>query len=447
VKNVKLSKFEFIELSDLGTDDDEPKWNVICQTVESKSHAAGDFVITLPMLHQAVQNFKLRSTGKIPIYFEHYGSLPTEKIDPEKGAPAQGHVIDMAVREDGRLWGLCRFYEPAKGYVKAGKYPFFSPGLFTDSLDRSTGKRVGMKLTEVSLVGNPHLYDMPEVCASNDERETPSLTAKNVPATSGATMTLEEALAEIKKLNDQLEVKALELKAANAKAAEAESNGKVALANKEREFAALKEEHEALVAVAVEERVEEAFKTYQKSHNLTDAHKPVMKRMLLSDREGFALTYPVKTAAAGTRAATANPNVPPYVLQDLTTPGGKRPPARTTQRKLGGPSEVAQIKARLLAENPKLSEDDAIVLAYEEAKSGKKEAVALWRRARTSSATRRSCRCSITPGWTFLSAVSSSSTLPSCWASHCPQTGRHRRRTTPSGSRPKSSTPGRGGAS
>jgi hypothetical protein len=407
VNNVKLSKFEFIELSDLGTDDDEPKWNVICQTVVSRSHAAGDFVITLPMLHQAVQNFKLRSTGKIPIYFEHYGSLPTEKIDPEKGAPAQGHVIDMAVREDGKLWGLCRFYDPAKGYVKAGKYPFFSPGLFTDSLDRATGKRVGMKLTEVSLVGNPHLYDMPEVCASNDERETPSLTAKNVPATSGATMNLEEALAEIKKLSDQLGVKDLELKAANAKAAEAESNGKVALANKEREFAALKEEHDKLVTVAVEERVEDAFKTYQKSHNLTDAHKPVMKSLLLSNREGFALMYPVKAgpAAAGTRSATANPNVPPYILQDLTTPGGKRPPARTTQRKLGGPSEVAQIKARLLAENPKLSEDDAIVLAYEEAKSGKKEAVALWRRARTSSATRRSRRCSITPGWTFLSVA------------------------------------------
>ncbi len=322
--DVDFGVFAPIALKD--SDRSEFKWNVICQTVVSKSHAAGDFEITDEMLQAAVKNFKLRSTGKIPIKFDHHDpSHPA--YDPRVGSPAQGYVHDMR-HEPGKLWGLCEFKEPAKSYVLEEKYQWFSPGLSLDSLDRATGKRVGMRIREVSLVTDPHLYDMPAVRASNDERNALTETNKT---DKNKESTMDEN--KVKELEAKIRDLSFELKAAEAKAKEIELEYKNRLAEKDVELSNKTKAYEKLVADVADGDVDYAIKTYGKSHDLSEEMRGDLKELRLSNSKLFNKLYPRKEASAVvTTPAKANLERPSYLTRDLSNEN--RPEPRTEERKL-----------------------------------------------------------------------------------------------------------------
>jgi hypothetical protein len=307
---VNYATFTPIELGN--KEDKSPKWNMIAKPIVSKSHAAGDFELTTEMFHAAVKNFKLRSTGKVPIKFDHHSS-EHPSYDPRVGSPAQGYITDMQVRADGCLYGLCDFLEPARTYVLEEKYQWFSPGLLLDSLDRTTGKRAGMRVKEVSLVDDPHLYDMPSVRASNDEREventlTPETEPDKTKKDSNMTKELETEVADLKNKVREKDLKIAELTLEHKTAL---SEVQLKLDNKIREYEKLEKE-------AVDGEVEMVFNTYKDSRKLTDADKVHLKTLRLANADSFRSLFPAKAPEAAKPATKPAVSRPAYLTTSLS---------------------------------------------------------------------------------------------------------------------------------
>lgn len=311
--DINFACFVPLELS--AESDDKPRWNMIAKPVISKSHAAGDFELTTEMFHEALSNFKTRSSGKIPIKFDHHNSNHP-RYDPKVGSPSQGYIIDMQVRADGCLWGLCNFLEPAKTYVKEERYQWFSPGLSVQSLDRTTGKLAGMRIKEVSLVDDPHLYDMPVVRASNDDKNT--LTESNDTGTKEEmSKELEQQITELK---NQLLQKDLELRGKDATISELKLESKTKLAEVELNLSNKTKEYDSLVKNVIDTDVDRVMKAYGKTHNLSEDMRDDLKSVRLSNPTFFAKQYPVKEASTSSAKKTVDrqAHVPAYLQTDLS---------------------------------------------------------------------------------------------------------------------------------
>lgn len=294
-----------LEASDKG---DQFKWNVICTTVVSKSHAAGDFEITEEHLHDAVKNFKQRSAGKVPIKFEHHDKN-APNFDPNVGSPAQGYIHDMRVAGN-QIYGLCEFKEPAKTYVLDEKYQWFSPGLLLNSLDRKSGKPVGMRIREVSLVTDPHLYDMPSVKASNEERNENTLTEDKV-----NDKTKEDSMS--KELEQQIAELRNQLKASELKVAELTLENKNKLAEVQIQLDNKTKEYEVLIKDSVDGEVDMVFNTYKDSRKLEEKDKEHLKTLRLANVTSFRAMFPVKQPASQTTTRAAIQR-PAYLSRDLS---------------------------------------------------------------------------------------------------------------------------------
>lgn len=276
---------------------------MLCNPVVSRNHADGDFELTTPMFHEAVENFKLRSNHRIPINFDHF-SHEHPNYNPKVGAPKQGNIIDMAVRADGCLWGLCDFKEPAKTYVKEGKYEDFSPEIVLDSSDRETGRNVGMRIKAVALVGDPHLYTMPQVRASNENRltEVAEIGTKGIDSMSKE---LEQKIAELQNESRAKDLKISELTLEHKTAL---SEIQLKLDNKTKEF-------DELVKESVEGEVEVAFNTYKDERKLTDADKAHLRTVRLANAASFRALFPAKTVATKTTNTAVRPG---YLTTNLS---------------------------------------------------------------------------------------------------------------------------------
>lgn len=294
--------------------EDKPKWNMVAKPVKSRSHAYGDFELTTEMFHQAVKNFKLRSTPKLPINFDHF-SPEHPNYDPNVGCPKQGDILDLQVRPDGCLWGLCDFKEPAKTYVKEEKYEYFSPEIIPISLDRETGKPVGMRLKGVALVTDPHLYDMPRVRASNDERENQNTLTSETETDKTKEQMSKELVEKVAELETKIREKDLKIAEITLEHKTKLSEVQANLDNKSKEF-------DKLVSEVVDGDVELAFNTYKDARKLSDTDKTHLKVMRLANAESFRALFPVQApvaTAARTVPAVRQPvQRPAYVSTNLS---------------------------------------------------------------------------------------------------------------------------------
>jgi phage I-like protein len=148
--------------------DSGPKliWNQIAKPGTFRGHGSGPFQLDAKVFDEIIRNFK--ADGKpVQIDFEHASEMePTEGTIPESGAPAQGWIHDLKV-EGGNLYGLVEWLEPARGYIKANKYKYFSPAIRFNSKDRVTGQPVGARLTSGAITNGPFLVHMAPLAASD----------------------------------------------------------------------------------------------------------------------------------------------------------------------------------------------------------------------------------------------------------------------------------------
>jgi len=168
------------------TKEPEAKWVQIGVEGDYPGYRNGQqpFSFTRETFDQIIANFRANPSYKagadgvgavdvVPWDFHHAGEMPaTEGMLPVVGAPSQGWTRELDVRTsaDGKtaeLWGLTRFLEPARSYVKDGKYRWASVAVGFNTIDPATARNVGAVLTSVALTNQPIAKGMQELIAAS----------------------------------------------------------------------------------------------------------------------------------------------------------------------------------------------------------------------------------------------------------------------------------------
>jgi ADP-ribose pyrophosphatase YjhB (NUDIX family) len=140
-------------------------WVKLAEVGSWKGHPSGEFEMTPATFSEIKANFESRG---LPIQFdmEHYSELPTEQMDPHKGAPSHGWVHRMDNRGTSGLWGLAEWLDTARTGIKDGSYAFLSPAIRFGSKDTVSGKPIGARMTSVAITNQPFLTGLGQLRAA-----------------------------------------------------------------------------------------------------------------------------------------------------------------------------------------------------------------------------------------------------------------------------------------
>lgn len=323
-----------------------PTWNQIAHHGEFKGHAAGPFRMGDDTFDEIIENFRATKNRRIPVDFEHASEVAaSEGSIPHTGAPAQGWVTQLEKRGN-QLWGLFSWLEPARTYVREGRYPFLSPAIRFRSRDRVTGEPTGARLTSVGLVTQPFLDGMQPLAAKHHEADLDDEEAEPAPLAARDTHDGAEGqgemdavkMKEIEERNRAIEAKndelSLKLSAAEARAKQSEADVKALL-----DWKAKREEDDLRTLV------DEAFESYRESKGLEDKHKESMLRVARADLAAFTDLYP---KLAPTQR---------HLLRNFT---GDRQGSEVPDKRF---ETVQEMATRLMSADPKLSKEDAYLRA------------------------------------------------------------------------------------
>jgi phage I-like protein len=307
-----------VPLADIGRagDDAGPVWIQIAKTGHFEGHPAGPFDLTTDVFAEIVRNFDAVDNSEVAIDFCHASECePCDGSIPTLGAPAQGLIKQLENRGDAGLWALVEWFEPAKTYIREGKYRHVSPAIRFNARHPETGKRIGARLTSVALTTRPFLRGMQPVRAS-DTQVLHAVGALVVAAAercnrSGADGDRDAPPARERTSMMDTQVKDLEAKNADlttrlsdAEARRAGFEAKVAelslrLNDVEAKRSALEAENKLLRDWKTEREegdlkaeVDTAFATYKDSHRLSDQQRDSMLVLARADMDAFRRLYP-----------------------------------------------------------------------------------------------------------------------------------------------------------
>jgi len=370
----------FVQLQSPG---DEPgcTWIQVAEEGEFRGHPTGPFVLDRAAFDTIVANFRAHpsyrcdETGKgctdvVPFDFHHASEQGGPSV-AVAGAPAQAWAQELEVRvgEDGKsqLWAYTRWLEPARTYVREGKYKWCSVAVWPDATDPKTGQRVGWYLSSIALTNDPFIQGMQPIAAARSanhpvtEKETANMellkllaTRFNIPADEGAVQkailaeldAAGQATAQLTSILGALGVEdvdaAMQRIVAQMKAAKA-------LEEAMPQLAALKDEQAAVEEKAVEEDTDMAMQ----AHRLPAAAKAallVMRRgnvarltresapadfaARVESRKAFLAAYPPAPAADKAHLLQAVATVP--AGQPITAPQGPEAGPASSLAELGG---------------------------------------------------------------------------------------------------------------
>jgi phage I-like protein len=143
-------------------------WVQLAEVGAWKGHSTGPFKMDAKDFGDIVHNFNERG---IPLQFDfdHVSELPTDKVDPKVGAPAQGWIYKLDNRGQAGLWGLVGWLDDARDGIKAGKYAFLSPALRFATKDPVTGNPSGARLTSAAITNSPFLTGIGTLRAASEK--------------------------------------------------------------------------------------------------------------------------------------------------------------------------------------------------------------------------------------------------------------------------------------
>ena len=161
-------------------DENKPIWIQVAAEGEYKGHPSGPFDLRPVDLEQIVQNFRANpkftagadgvgSTHVVPFDFHHASEQEPARL-AVAGAPAQAWALDLELRQgsDGKaqLWSLCEYLEPARTYVREGRYEGTSVAIWPDAVDPKTGDRIGWYLSSIAFTNDPFIQGMLPIAAA-----------------------------------------------------------------------------------------------------------------------------------------------------------------------------------------------------------------------------------------------------------------------------------------
>jgi hypothetical protein len=166
-------------------DENKPVWVQVAQEGTYAGYSAGAFKFDQGVFDQIIKNFRAHPAYKadalgvgaskvVPWDFHHASEMnPTSGSIPVNGAPAQGWVYDLNTRvgADGKvqLWAYTLWLEPARSYVKEGRYQWSSVTVLFHSIDPVTGADIGANLTSIALTNKPFIEGMTPLAAERRE--------------------------------------------------------------------------------------------------------------------------------------------------------------------------------------------------------------------------------------------------------------------------------------
>jgi hypothetical protein len=152
---------------------DAPVWNQVAKVGTFRGHPAGAFSLTPAVFDEIVKNFNDTVNRRVPLDFEHASEEEASSGSiPVTGAPAQGWITALENRGANGLWGLFEFLEPAKTYIREGRYPYFSPAIRFGAKDRVTGNNIGARLTSGAICTKPFLDGLQPLAAKDSPDQT-----------------------------------------------------------------------------------------------------------------------------------------------------------------------------------------------------------------------------------------------------------------------------------
>lgn len=157
-------------------------WGQVASAGTFKGYMGGavEFTFDEQIFNKIVANFRNHpsyiagadgygSANVIPWDFHHASEMsPTDGTVPSSGAPAQGWIQELAVRrgpKGAELWALTNWLEPARTYIKEGRYQWASVSVVFDAVDAITGMNIGPLLTSVALTNQPFIEGMQKLAA------------------------------------------------------------------------------------------------------------------------------------------------------------------------------------------------------------------------------------------------------------------------------------------
>jgi hypothetical protein len=177
-----------LQAEDQSDESDAPTWVQIAREGQYLGYMGGlqPFEFTRAHFDEMVRNlrtnpaYKMGASGKgdgpvVPWDFNHASEIdPTMGSLPATGAPAQAWTYDLEARAgaDGKaeLWALTKFLEPAKTYIRDGKFKWSSVAVTFDATHPETGKNIGAILTSIALTNTPFIEGMQELAATRGVR-------------------------------------------------------------------------------------------------------------------------------------------------------------------------------------------------------------------------------------------------------------------------------------
>lgn len=155
---------------------DAPVWVQVATEGQYDGYSGGGFAFALQTFEAAIRNFKAHpsydgKTGIVAWDFHHASEMPAASVGTA-GAPAQGWVLDLQTRRDASgkvtLWALTRWLEPARSYIKEGRYKWASVSMVLDAIDPVSGRSIGPLLTSVAITNQPFIEGMQQLAASRN---------------------------------------------------------------------------------------------------------------------------------------------------------------------------------------------------------------------------------------------------------------------------------------
>ncbi len=156
-------------------------WVQVTSAGDFKGYPGGRFAFDKTTFETIVANFRkhpaymagadgMGTADVVPWDFHHASEFPpSEGTIPTLGAPAQGWIRELAIREgaDGsELWALTRWLEPARSYIKNGQYKWASVVVDFAARDAETNEKLGPTLISVAITNNPFVEGMAPLIAA-----------------------------------------------------------------------------------------------------------------------------------------------------------------------------------------------------------------------------------------------------------------------------------------
>lgn len=171
-----------ITCADAGTD--TPVWIQLAMAGRFEGHPAAKFEFNASVFDSIIRNFQTVDLGQVAFDFEHASEQPPSEGDiGVSGAPAQGWIRKLENRGNS-LWGLVDWLEPARTYIREGKYKYVSPAIRWKAVNPRTGEAIGPRMSSAALTNKPFLRGMSAVTASDQNMGDTTLLATYAYSTS-----------------------------------------------------------------------------------------------------------------------------------------------------------------------------------------------------------------------------------------------------------------------